>query len=943
MQTEGFGFEERPGIHEDKAVSPISRSRSLARKKRKEKQVPLPSAMVAEGGERSSILLSKKIKVSEGPSPEKRRRLVSEEVTAWKTQEAFKTKLIEEEGSLWRQPHPHKVRASKGRGLGVSLQGIRAEEEGPLAETMRRRVRVLHSSKEGRETKELHEELVEQKIAQLSEQLQKVSLEEEQEAQSLLSPQLQHKVSLSSDMDIDLFPDSPIDEVMEIIEPDEIMTSFESTPQGDVEMAIVDSPLFDIEDIEMTGVDSPPPDTADIEMPPAEELSSPPMAGGIVEEASQGAPPLPLPVESEGLPREGLSFPPLPEPSGVREEVAQGPLVVNDYQRAQAFFDQGRYAKAYQLFLSLSRKQPGDRTLLLQTAACLEKMNRHRESLVIYMDLRRKNKDDLFLCTKIADILFEIGDYIRAQIIYKKLQTTEAASEEINRKISLCRQQLTMASSWSSFGQIFHDIGGADAAPLTPDQLRAVNRINRQLAQKNRLIWDLFFTQTRKLTPAALQKNFRKVALHAADGRTYVAYTHKDFRFLAHFTSPENAVKILEREGEAETRPEVREDPSYFWNCQYKVCTSLVQQGSKTFFSEAKKSVDVGLIIYAPDAYKNILHAYVKDSWTPSFVKSDQAKAVTSSGSEQAAQEYNAIMEKYQVLAEYVYAVWQNADREVRYLDAIEKLMDIEKLIAPQGLYQRLIGAVSSLVKVLTSWLTGAPGDNEAMLKKYIANLKGLCQKAGLGRGLEEKIFGQIAKIEEQLSEEGKEQQISKLEAASKELQASRALYPEVISEPEYFEQKKYLIIEYVDRTIERAQRLLQKYPGQEAAVFEKILGRKMGHGESLLRELSMMRDDLSRYVHIISPKVFKSPGRFLDQSIFCRPITPKEVSSGTKAYSEIGILTHQQSDAVRAGRASFKGVVVEQATVGRDGLIPDEVADALDRAQRAGLPIIYI
>jgi hypothetical protein len=131
--------------------------------------------------------------------------------------------------------------------------------------------------------------------------------------------------------------------------------------------------------------------------------------------------------------------------------------------------------------------------------------------------------------------------------------------------------------------------------------------------------------------------------------------------------------------------------------------------------------------------------------------------------------------------------------------------------------------------------------------------------------------------------------------------------------------------------------------PSIEAILFEKIFFRKPDQRERLLPRLAAIRHQLDRYIQTSFPKVYKDPTRG-DQAIFCRQLSPTEVFAGTEhnTYSEIGVRSHLSSHQVNARGAAFKAVVVAQSSL-HDQLISSELANVLESAQKASLPIIFI
>ncbi len=755
-------------------------------------------------------------------------------------------------------------------------------------------------------------------------------------------------------MELDFVDDLSFDDLMEIVDPADLIDPVaveggHVSAHGD-KTSFLDNPIFD--DAEMVDVEK------------LEQDEGPPIVAERKEEEGALKPLLPTTAESvvpEGLPEaqeRGAAHPvlepveasvettiPLPSASEVVVLQASGPKpavmgVMEGYKQAAPYLEHGQYDRAYQLLLPLSRCSPDNQQLLIELAFCLAKMNRHKESLIIYRELGKRNPKEIFFKEMMADRLFAIGDFIRAQIIYKKLRTVYAdRKSEFDEKIRKCQDQLRLPSGWDSFQSIYGSIGGS-GGPLSQEQLLAIDRIHRQLVQKNNLMWDLFFLQTRKITPQYLRNHFTPVTLQCSDGRSFTAYKDQNFRFLAHFSSLVNSRAILDLEVLSQHDPTVREQVDYFWNSQYKVCASLLQFDGQTFMH----GKGLGFLIDVPDPDRNILHAFVRDVWSPSYLRGKIGSAVTMSSSEELARGYNEFMPRYEVLSEYVYAVWQNADRVSRYTDLLKHITEVSDSLRQKSLFSWLAPVVNFLRS-----LVGIPNQNYAALENLLKKLKELTSSPDIDRIEGAQIVRLMEALEQFLAQSKQTEQKARMHqeiAVSKsELQDTLRVLPEIVASSNPFSSKKnFLILDYVDRTISIVRKLLAANPMMEASLFEKILHRKAVPGEHLVPHLQEMRNSLESYVQQGVPKISKGNAEHADRALFCRPLSPAEVSTGTEygKYNEVGVRSHFSSYEVGAMGASFKAVVVEQRSLIGSCISP-ELADLLEVAQRASLPIIFV
>jgi tetratricopeptide (TPR) repeat protein len=728
-------------------------------------------------------------------------------------------------------------------------------------------------------------------------------------------------------------------------------TEMESVPPGTEDIEMESAPLG-TEDIEM---ESAPPEweTAGtfggpvgpeiLEEPPSGETSG---AGSSETTTAMTGEAPPSWVAPEAVDSEITTVALTGQPAVVAR-VASGITVANEsgvYEPVQRLIDGHKYVMAYRAILPLARQAPQDQRLLFQMALCLEKMNRHNESLLIYRKLIKKTPNDLFFLEKIADRLFSIGDYVRAQIIYKKLLNEVTSSgSQLLRKIQQCKEGLMIPSEWDSLETVFMEIGARDGGPLTQHQLDAIDRVNRQLIDKNKLMWELFFLQTKKLSPEYLKNHFTLKTLKSSDGRSFRAFFNKDYRFLAHFSplSSGNPKKILDKEYAAKQDLSIKESDEYFWRSMYKVCTSLLQYGKKTFFS-GRGADGLGFILDVPDPDRNVLHAFGRDTWTPSFSKSSVAKTVTGQSSEEQAIGYNDFMQRYQVVSQFVYGVYQNADRECRYQELLEQIENLGRVLTSNPI-SRLIASTLGYLKSLV----GFPDANREAIQKFLSSLSSLCQEAGANRGQQKHIMELMKGLERYVHQSGdtgaRERIGKKIETTEAAFATSLQPLPEIITSPDRFAKNTPLILDYLDTTIAMVSTVLARKPSLEASFFEMILRRKPKPGERLIDELTNMRRTLDAYVHQWIGKISKRASA-ADYAIFCRTLSPKEVMSGTLqgSYSEVGVRTNISSDAVGAKRVSFKAVVVERASV-KGGVISSELADHLEMAKKVGLPIILI
>lgn len=783
---------------------------------------------------------------------------------------------------------------------------------------------------EGEEIEELAQEIL--FLPEKMQKMEEISPVGKAEEEGALSEQFA-QMSLSEDqvvpMEVDYIDYMPLDVVMDVVDPIDIL-----------EPMMVEGPIA-----HSTGGSefSLGPSCFDVEMVVAESVPEPPATAGELLTTAGG---------------EGAVGPPIVETTRKADEVVlkrteeplsqelSAPLTPKERAekhvlQAQRYMDREAYGAAYRLLLPMARGPLSNREVLLKTAICLEKMGRYKESLIIFRELRKREPKNLQFAEKIGDLLFLIGDYIRAQIIYKKLQKiAPGQGEGIEQKIQRCQGQLRSLARWGSFQEIFASIGASDEGPLTQRQVQEIDRINKQLVQTNVLMWDLFFLQTRKLSPSYLKKHFVPVVLRSADGRTFTAYKSSKFRFLAHFSSMENGKKILEKELLAQQDPAVREGEDYFWNSQYKVCASILRFGMRPF--QLCASSGIGFVLDVPDPGKNILHAFVRDTWTPSYVKPDAGTPVTKSGSEKTAIEYNEFMLRYQVLSEYVYSVWQHADREARYQQVLERIDKFQ----PQDSQNPILRLVFAGIRCLKT-LLGCPDENATAIKNLLEQLKALCQSPTMDHRSEKKILSVMKKVERYLDSVGQSEKRDVVRKERKEVErefTATVMAPDKITSPSLFDTNRPLIIGYLDATIAIVESLLAKNPQLEEALFERIFYRRRQPGEQILSQLREIRQTMSTHLERALPRVSKKTQGAQDRAIFCRQLSPNEVCAGTRAdvYSEVGVRSHVSSHEVHAGRANFKAVVISQESV-RDGCITREQADLLEKAQKASLPIIYI
>lgn len=618
---------------------------------------------------------------------------------------------------------------------------------------------------------------------------------------------------------------------------------------------------------------------------------------------------------------------------------------------AEECYKKGDYNEAYMCFLQIGRKVPTDDEILEKTAKCLEKLERYQESLLIYRTLVKKNPKNSFYLKKIADCLFGSQDYLRAKIVYKKLLSMEHRFEEtvLQSRIAECSKRLRSNDQWPSYDELARKIG-LNGGPLTNSQLNEIDSLNRALIHKHQLVWELFLRPTRSLSEEYVRKNFYPVPLKSKDGRTFTAYRNPNYKFLGHFSNLTNSAKILDNEVRAQHDPSIKEQDSYFWNSQYKVCTSLFKEGDLTFFSGAMHQEGLGFIIDVPDPDKNILHAFSRDTWTPTYIKqSSGASSVTSVGAEDDAREYNDFMLRYQALSQYVYTISQNAEKEIYYLKLLESMQQIQKILQDKvdhGLIQKIITSVVSFFKQFVGDIDVTKKEIEDIAQKIDV----IINSAQFTPETEAQVLQMLAHLKETFQSMNKNSEATVIdehsEAVSKGFATSYLPEPELITSPKVFDDtSNLLILSYLDKSIQSLEPVLARFPHLEKTLFEKILNRTPENSESLIRTLQDMRNKIKSVCEKAYPKVHKMKTSISnDYAIFSRPLTPQEVMQATAKgkYSEIGVRSNFASHSVQGKGASFKGVIVERAVI-KNSRISNEMADLLEKAQKAHLPIIYI
>lgn len=615
------------------------------------------------------------------------------------------------------------------------------------------------------------------------------------------------------------------------------------------------------------------------------------------------------------------------------------------------------FKAAYLYYSRLHEANPRERFYLERIGDCLFKLGYPDKAQKVYNSLIHRRPNELRYKEKLADCFAYRGFIIQARILYGKLlKLNPSAADRYTEKIEKLKSSTFTGNKWPSLDALVRKIGLAKGGKLTESDLKFIDRLNRSIFHKQLLMWDLLMQRTEALGGKSVPKDLRIEFLRDKEGKRYKVYAGEKYPVLAHFTHLDNAKKILLKERQAADDPSVLTDEGNFWNCQYKVCASVVENNPDhpissfygASFGATNSRVGVGFILHVPDVHRNILHTYQEDSWTPTAVKAAAGSvAVTGQYSEEMLLQYNAFMHRFQAVATYIYAAFQETERLARISDVRQKIValeDIFKSTTDSGLLKRLGSAFWGMISSLVPAIDSSKEDVEVIFQK----IRELVDSSTITDKNTRVALAQVLKeLQDIFKGSGSSTQAEKMleeaETALRGLESSEDPLPYTAATKLTKEgsMANPLIFRYLNDMEKMAVDLLRSGKVSEKEIFEKIFHRRMAQGSGLIQEIRHMRQTVQQLYDANKGVLVKHQTEI--PGIFTRIASPNEILKSTKTatYNEVGIRTHLTCKDVHAAAPGFGGLIIERKTAIVHGVLRPEVAEVLRLAQQLKWPIL--
>nr|MBA3816651.1 tetratricopeptide repeat protein [Parachlamydiaceae bacterium] len=335
-------------------------------------------------------------------------------------------------------------------------------------------------------------------------------------------------------------------------------------------------------------------------------------------------------------------------------------------EQAKGYMHVKKYDAALLLLSKIYVGSSKKMEILELMADCFISTNRTANAMDLLQTIAHHDKNNLQIKEKIADCLTKQSQYLKANLIYtvisKKINPAQANALKI--KIAKNNELLKSLETWPVFEELMTKLGIDNGAKVTQDQLTFIRAFLRSINPRAYLMWDIEMNKVKRATIPALEGDaqVKKYPVYLEDGSiltdasgaTIHLYKSADLSLLTHFTKPSLATMILASLNAEKQRNPGESDPYSFWKNQYKVCCSMLKQGSKSFFSTTG-APGIGFATYVPDPLSNIIHTWGQDCYTPTYFSAPGVTAVTGQSGKQKALDYNEFMIRFQPLASYIY------------------------------------------------------------------------------------------------------------------------------------------------------------------------------------------------------------------------------------------------------------------------------------------------
>lgn len=538
---------------------------------------------------------------------------------------------------------------------------------------------------------------------------------------------------------------------------------------------------------------------------------------------------------------------------------------------------------------------------------------------------------------------------------------------------------------WPSFVDLIRYTGIASKENLTSQELDYLLNFSKKNPNHHLHAWDLMFKNTRAISDPKFLSTFEQVRVISSSGRPFTLYRKVDFVFLAHFSSLSNSERILNKEIASIQDPAIRESSDYFWNCQLKICTSIVQTGMQSYFSSVNKE-GVGFAIDVPNAQLNLLHTFCRDTISPTCVLGMEAQSVSGNTGVESVNRYISFMTRYSHgVFPYISNLYQDAERADRLIKLRQKLLNLKLELEKIDPSKIVIGELS---KIIASSCESLPTESD--LNAISIELVHAMTENPTGFALDKDFLTILKKVSN--SPLLNKKQISTKEALAivlKEMQLflNLTMRPQPYSENTLIHQpeslgkdKEPLLLRYVTDTSNQLKTILSQNPDLESVLFKILFKRDPEPKESVLRELAALHEALKTFCTYHYKDICKETGNDeFDLSIYAGVMTPDQLKKATLKgmYNEVNIRSHRTAKLVKAKLPRFKAVVVESSSLqyyihptrlktllgqwmltGTPGEtvisflppyqpgiihISDELASRLEQARKARLPLLLI
>lgn len=650
-------------------------------------------------------------------------------------------------------------------------------------------------------------------------------------------------------------------------------------------------------------------------------------------------------------------------------------------QQAKQLMQANRFDAAIVLLSKIYSGSAQKMEVLELMADCFYKTNRMATAIDLLQTVAHHEKKNLRVKEKIADCLTKQRQYLKANLIYatisKKLGVAHA--NLLKAKIDKNNELLKAFQVWPSFHELMHKIGIDSGRKMTPAELSSITAFQREVNPRAYLMWDIEMNKVKRAKIPAMEAdpNVKKFPVYLSDGSVLKddmgnpihLYKSQDLALLTHFTKPSLANMILDTLNKDKLRPPGESDPHSFWKSQFKVCCSMLKQGSQSFYG-VNNTAAVGLAVYDPDPLSNILHTWGEDCYTPTYFNAPGVQAATGQSGAEKALLYNEFMARFQPLTSYVYSVFQHADRLQQQIEVRNQFLELQRDISSR-LTRVKLPIIDALFNKLTSFFPKLdPGKQR--LEAVISEIEEAIRTSDLGDAeIQDNIILKLNSLKDLLQDEGESLRSKAVGKRIKTLfdgiakavpvrEGGEATRTSLYKNPQL---KKPLISLYIEETKTIVSNLLRSGMNEDE-LFTTLFRRPPRAGETVLEALREIDRSLETLYESNKSIIYKDASRApRSNHIWTRTLTPNELVSSVQSgkYSEIGVRGHDASDLVNANHVSFAGIVLEEGMTIRpsgDGYVidpihsaswlgepvaPQTLVDVIKKAHAEGLPSFVV